>query len=75
MSYGSVAPPVLSLDVTVPLSANTRGYHVELRYDGRRVFTTDWDAVTARGATNPHYAAHYGTYDPSGLHSLKIDGR
>ena len=75
MRYGELAPPVLSAEVAVPLGAGTRGYHLELRYEGRRVFTTDWDAIAARGATTPHYAKSYGTYHGAGFHSLGIEGR
>lgn len=72
---GDLAPPVMTLDATVPLTAGTRGYHLELRYEGRLVFTTDWDVVAARGATAPHYASAYGTYHTDALRSLPIDGR
>lgn len=73
--YGELPTPTLNVDFTAPLTAGTRGYHLELRYEGQRVFTTDWEVVAAHGATTPHYVAHYGTYDRRGFASLGIAGR
>lgn len=70
LRYGRDPVPVVSATFTTPMAAGTRGHHVELLYEGQRVFTTAWDEVAARGATAPHYRDRYGSYDPRGLASL-----
>jgi hypothetical protein len=56
-TYGSAPRPLLSAELDVPLSANTRGYHVALRYEGRLIFTSDWDALRVTLAPSLRYLA------------------
>jgi hypothetical protein len=56
------ALPVLSVEAALPLAQGTRGYHVEVRYEGQRVFTTDLEVLAAHGATQVQYRTHYASY-------------
>ena len=71
LAYGRVAPPVLTLETSLPVAAGAHGYHVEVRYEGRTIFTTDWSRAVAKGATTPLYRSEFGTYT-KGMRSLAI---
>src|SRR5688500_19731000 len=55
-------PIFLTVEAPLPIAAGTAGYHVEVRYDGQRVFTTDLEVLAAAGATQAQYRTHYGSY-------------
>jgi hypothetical protein len=73
LKYGEHPMPVLTLEAPLPITAGTAGYHVEVRYDGHTVFTTDMDAVIAQGASEAQYRTWYGSYTTNRrIHGLPI---
>lgn len=73
LQYGDRALPVVTVEAPLPVAAGTLGYHVEVRYDGRTVFTTDVEALAAAGATQAQYRTHYGSYVTTRrIHGLPI---
>jgi hypothetical protein len=73
LGYGERPLPTLAVEAPLPIAAGAAGYHVEVRYEGRTIFTTDLEALAARGATQSQYRTHYGSYTTSRrIHGLPI---